>query len=199
MHHSISDVFFEHQVYTSNCLCDALTEKPPRCLRCSVHTELLFTHACKHPQGYSFSITSCFSKWHHHLFSSSSQTPACSPGLPSPPHPHSQHSPAYGALCFLMLSSSLFLPCKPPGALIWTIALISWPASNFFPSQSFLPRAARDLWKYNSDQVLFYFKPSSGFPLRRDFQIYDNRHVLFLQWRKIRTIIFKRSVVKKRL
>ena len=157
-----------------------LTEKSPRRLRCSVPTELMFTHACGHTQSYSFSITSGFSKWHHHLFSASSQTPACPPGLPSPPLPHSQHHQRMAlcvSWCCLPLSS---YTAKPPGALIWTIALISWPASNFCPSQSFLPRAARDLWKYNSDQVLFYFKPFSGFPLRRDFQIYDKQHVLFL-------------------
>lgn len=70
---------------------------------------------------------------------------------------------------------------KPPAALIWTIALISWPASNFHPSPPILSpfSSQSDLWKCNSDPVLFWFKPFSGFLLRINFQIYD-KHVLFL-------------------
>ena len=48
VHHSISDVFCEHQVYTSHCRCDASTDTPPRRLSCNVHTELRFTHVCVH-------------------------------------------------------------------------------------------------------------------------------------------------------
>lgn len=149
MHRSISDVFFEHQIYTSNCLCDTSTWKPPRHLKCSVHIGLMFTHAhvhmYTHTHLYSFSIISYFSKWHHHLFSSSSQKPGCSPRLPSPPHPHSQHSPSYSALYFLILSSSLTLHCQAPSSpyLDHSTNLLTRQQLSPLPPQSFLPSAAK--------------------------------------------------------
>lgn len=49
MHHSISDVYSELQIHTLNCLCDSPTWKPPRHLRLSGHTGLLFIHTHTHP------------------------------------------------------------------------------------------------------------------------------------------------------
>lgn len=130
---------FEHQIYTSNCLCDTSTWKPPRHLKCSVHIGLMFTHA--HVHMYTHTHTSILSP----LFPISvngttiySAHQARNLGvlldshLPLIPTANIHHP--------TVLCISWFCPplspytAKPPAALIWTIALISWPASNFHPS-----------------------------------------------------------------
>lgn len=110
-------------------------------LQCS-HRTYIYTCVRAHTQSYSFSITSCFSKWHHHLFSSSRHLHVLLDSLLPPIRTVNIHQRMVFCVswCCLPLSS---YTAKPPGALIWTIALISWPASNFCPSQSFLPRAVK--------------------------------------------------------
>lgn len=57
MHHSLSDVYSELQIHTLNCLCDSPTWKPPRHLRLSMHTGLMFILTYLHTHTpYSFSL-----------------------------------------------------------------------------------------------------------------------------------------------